>query len=130
MRHLPIALLTIVLLSCGKTDNTKEKGWEYLAASRQEYVTGQYQQAEAFIDSLRQKCPKAIDARKDAIILLDSIHIEQAKLELDSLESYIASIQNPDRFQKDSLDFQHDEAVQKVRFFERKLQYDIKNKDK
>ena len=85
MRHLPIALLTILLLSCGKTDNTKEKGWEYLAASRQAYITGQYQQAEAFIDSLRQKCPKAIDARKDAIILLD---------------------------------------------FERKLQYDIKNKDK
>lgn len=130
MRHLSLALLTVLLLSCGKTDSNKEKGWEYLAASRNAYVTGQYQQAEALIDSLRHQCPKAIGAREDAIILLDSIHIEQAKLELDSLKSYIASIKNPDRFQKDSLDFQLDEAIQKVRFYERKLQHDIQNKNK
>lgn len=40
----------------------------------------------------------------------------------------MSRIVNPDKIAKDTLDFYHDEAVQKVRFFERKLQHDIQNK--
>ena len=44
------------------------------------------------------------------------------------MEEEMSKIVNPDKIAKDTLDFYYDEAKEKVRFFERKLQHDIQHK--
>ena len=87
-----------------------------------------FDKAKAYIDSIRSKCPTALNARESAIILLDSINIALSKVELQKMEEEMSKIVNPDKIAKDTLDFYHDEAKEKVRFFERKLQHDIQHK--
>ena len=123
-----LLLCAAVFAACGGGDNPEEQAGRYLNMSRASFQAGKYVEAKAYIDSLRAKYPRALNAREAAIILLDSINIAQSKAELCQMEEDMSKIVNPDKIAKDTLDFYHDEAVEKVRFFERKLQHDIQNK--
>lgn len=81
-------------------------------------------EAKAIVIKMRKDCYLALSARKEGILLMDSIDIQQAKLELskaDSLMQKQHSISTSDDF---------DEACRKVQFYERKLQYDSRSTNK
>lgn len=103
-------IIAILAASC-----TKEKPEEYAARmlrdARYALHHHLYNEARDTIFSLRRKCPTAIEARRQAILLLDSIEMNAAT---DSLK--LVSGEEWERLNV------------KRQFFERKLKEDIKKK--
>lgn len=95
-----------------------------LSMARAKLAQMQCAEAKAIVIKMRKDCYLALSARKEGILLMDSIDIQQAKLELskaDSLMQKQHSISTSDDF---------DEACRKVQFYERKLQYDSRSTNK
>lgn len=95
-----------------------------LSMARTKLAQMQCAEAKAIVIKMRKDCYLALSARKEGILLMDSIDIQQAKLELskaDSLMQKQHSILTSDDF---------DEACRKVQFYERKLQYDSRSTNK
>lgn len=95
-----------------------------LSMARTKLAQMQCAEAKAIVIKMRKDCYLALSARKEGILLMDSIDIQQAKLELskaDSLMQKQHSISTSDNF---------DEACRKVQFYERKLQYDSRSTNK
>lgn len=95
-----------------------------LSMARTKLAQMQCGEAKAIVIKMRKDCYLALSARKEGILLMDSIDIQQAKLELskaDSLMQKQHSISTSDEF---------DEACRKVQFYERKLQYDSRSTNK
>lgn len=95
-----------------------------LSIARTKLAQMQCAEAKAIVIKMRKDCYLALSARKEGILLMDSIDIQQAKLELskaDSLMQKQHSISTSDDF---------DEACRKVQFYERKLQYDSRSTNK
>lgn len=77
---------------------------------------GDFAQAKKTIEAMRKKDYLAITARKEGILLMDSICLQEAKMQLtktDSLQQV-----------GEASGTQLEEACQKVQFYERKLQFD------
>lgn len=95
-----------------------------LSMARTKLAQMQCAEAKTIVIKMRKDCYLALSARKEGILLMDSIDIQQAKLELskaDSLMQKQHSISTSDDF---------DEACRKVQFYERKLQYDSRSTNK
>lgn len=95
-----------------------------LSMARAKLAQMQCAEAKAIVIKMRKDCYLALSARKEGILLMDSIDIQQAKLELskaDSLMQKQHSISTSDDF---------NEACRKVQFYERKLQYDSRSTNK
>lgn len=95
-----------------------------LSMARTKLAQMQCAEAKAIVIKMRKNCYLALSARKEGILLMDSIDIQQAKLELskaDSLMQKQHSISTSDDF---------DGACRKVQFYERKLQYDSRSTNK
>lgn len=95
-----------------------------LSMARAKLAQMQCGEAKAIVIKMRKDCYLALSARKEGILLMDSIDIQQAKLEIskaDSLMQKQHSISTSDEF---------DEACRKVQFYERKLQYDSRSTNK
>lgn len=95
-----------------------------LSMARTKLAQMQCAEAKAIVIKMRKDCYLALSARKEGILLMDSIDIQQAKLELskaDSLMQKQHSISTSNDF---------DEACRKVQFYERKLQYDSRSTNK
>lgn len=95
-----------------------------LSMARAKLAQMQCGEAKAIVIKMRKDCYLALSARKEGILLMDSIDIQQAKLELskaDSLMQKQHSISTSDEF---------DEDCRKVQFYERKLQYDSRSTNK
>lgn len=95
-----------------------------LSMARAKLAQMQCGEAKAIVIKMRKDCYLALSARKEGILLMDSIDIQQAKLELskaDSLMQKQHSISTSNEF---------DEACRKVQFYERKLQYDSRSTNK
>lgn len=95
-----------------------------LSKARTKLAQMQCAEAKVIVIKMRKDCYLALSARKEGILLMDSIDIQQAKLELskaDSLMQKQHSISTSDDF---------DEACRKVQFYERKLQYDSRSTNK
>lgn len=132
LKQLMLPLLTLLLLiSCqSKTTNKAEstfstrrtemeaEGQKRLAKARMQLQQNQCSAAKATITKMRTDCYLALTARKQGIVLMDSVELQMARNELahaDSLMQRQSSQQATDNF---------DEACRKVQFYERKLQYD------
>lgn len=108
MRHiLKYSLVVILFASCSASYD--EKAAAMLAQSRAALAQKQYAAAKDTILSMRVRYPEAIEARKQGILLLDSIEMEAAA---DSMLN--ATGNEWERLQV------------KKQFFERKLQEDKK----
>lgn len=95
-----------------------------LSMARTKLAQMQCAEAKAIVIKMRKDCYLALSARKEGILLMDSIDIQQAKLELSKANSLMQkqhSISTSDDF---------DEACRKVQFYERKLQYDSRSTNK
>lgn len=81
--YLSILSLLLMLCACGGNE-ANEKAARMLSDARFALKYGHYSEARDSILSLRQKYPTAIEARKQAILLLDSIEMTAAA---DSLKN-------------------------------------------
>ncbi len=123
-----VVLFLGIPCSCDKKQGVEEKANVFLKYSRSALQAEDFVKAKAYIDTIRSQYPKALNAREEGILLLDSINIKESQKELEDMERKLGEIVNPTPVQKDTLDFYYDEAKEKVRFFKRKLQNDLQNK--
>lgn len=108
MKHyLSIAAL-VLMCACGGL-SPEEEGARMVNEARTALQNKEYNAARDTIMSLRKRFPTAIEARKQAILLLDSVEMFAAQ---DSLT------------RADSADWERLDV--KVKFFQRKLQEDLK----
>lgn len=106
-----IILSSLVLMACGGATE-EEIGGEMVGMARRLMNEKNYTAARDTIISLRQNHPTAIEARKRAILLLDSVELFATR---DSL-----------RITQDSIDRQR--LLMKEEFYVRKIQFDENNK--
>ncbi len=91
-----------------------------LAQARAALSAGNCARAKAVIEKMRKDCYLALSARKEGILLMDSVNICQSKDELRQADSVLRVSPTPEASER------FDEACRKVQFHERKLQYDRK----
>lgn len=101
-------LLAVLLVGCSKK-TPDERAANMLREARYALHHHLYDEARDTIFSLRRNCPTAIEARKQAILLLDSIEMNAAA---DSLRLVTGK--------------EWERLNVKKQFFERKLQEDLK----
>lgn len=128
-----ILLAALTLTSCsllgGKKDKASDSYSEHrqqmeteaqgrLALARTQLGRSAYAQARATVEQMRKDCYLALDARRQGILLMDSIDLADARALLVSVDSALhAGVDSVGRG-----DF--DEACRKVEFYERKLKHD------
>ena len=120
------SLLLILLLLVGCKDARQEardtqaaQGSVLLSEARSLCQTGRYDAARDPIQSLRRTCPLAIEARKQAILLMDSVEMLAAQ---DSLATL------PERMDTALAGYaaEYERLSLKAQFFQRKLEHDKK----
>ena len=133
---LAASFVVLCLSSCSKAKDARavdeEAGCRSLAGARSAFYAKHYDEARDSIMSLRQNHPLALEARKQGILLLDSIELFAAQDSLDALNmvaqrQYMSSLDNPDApLQLDSATYvdEHERLDMKIKFFERKIQED------
>ncbi|MCQ2222582.1 MAG: hypothetical protein MJZ35_02205 [Bacteroidaceae bacterium] len=133
---LAASFVVLCLSSCSKAKDVRavdeEAGCRSLAGARSAFYAKHYDEARDSIMSLRQNHPLALEARKQGILLLDSIELFAAQDSLDALNmvaqrQYMSSLDNPDApLQLDSATYvdEHERLDMKIKFFERKIQED------
>ncbi|MCR4921282.1 MAG: hypothetical protein K5945_06185 [Bacteroidaceae bacterium] len=112
-RHIiPLCMLLSVLSACDKQSSVDKAAGRMLGDARFALRYQHYDEARDTIYSMRKRFPTALDARRQGILLLDSIELTAAR---DSL--------------------QHAEGEEwerlhvKVQFYERKLTEDLKKNE-
>ena len=103
----------------GYSDNRKimeQEAQRKLQTARVFMQKGDFAQAKKTIEAMRKKDYLAITARKEGILLMDSICLQEAKMQLTKTDS----LQQVGKASGTQLE----EACQKVQFYERKLQFD------
>ncbi len=124
-----VATAALACASCGQKaePDYESDGQRWVSLARASLLDADYELARAYVDSLRKKCPMALNAREDAILLLDSIELGEAREQLHQAE-FMASQTGLNYIARDSVDTNLDRAQAKVRFFEKKLENDRANK--
>lgn len=103
--------MVVIFAACGGQIDIDRAAQRMLDDARFALRRGYYAEARDSIFSMRQKYPTAIESRKQGILLLDSIELKAAQ----------DSIKNATGEEWKRLDM-------KVKFYERKLQEDLKRK--
>jgi len=103
-----LTLLGIFLLTaCDKQQRAAE---EMLQQAEQQFADRQYDLALSTLDSLRRTCPKAVEARKQALRLKQDISLKQAEEELAVVDSTLLAANQ----QFEALKHQVEEAKQSL----------------
>lgn len=102
-----------------KADETKAQS--YLDEAREALSTGNFGVAKSQIKALRDSCRYALEAREQAILLMDSIDIFAASKEMQKVDSLI---RNATEEPSQELKEKYNELFQQVKFYQRKLQHD------
>lgn len=111
LRSTTICILATLTLACCSDGDVDKAAQRMLDDARFAMRHGHYAEAKDSILSMRKKYPTAIEARKQGILLLDSIELKAAQ---DSVAKAAGS--------------EWERLNLKVSFFERKLQEDL-NRD-
>lgn len=144
LRDIPTIFLTCALCSaCGWLGGPDEKkdlsqveqsevrqkdekaGQIYLKEAREALQQEKFIQAKQKITELRQQHPMAINARKEGILLLDSIELMHAAYQLRLVDAQLRDENEP----SDSLKAEFEDLFNKVKFYRRKLEHDKKYPD-
>lgn len=125
-RYWIICLLFIALGSCNGKENIEAQGAACLKQAREALMRGDCGEAFRAVDSLRRNFPMALNAREAGIVLKDSIEIESAKRRLWIIKQ---EAKRTERIGKelDSLREEHDDALQRIKFYRHKLKHDLAN---
>ncbi len=74
--------------ACAKEPSPEEMGQQMLNQARSAYARGEYAAARDTILSLRKRFPTAIEARRQAIFLMDSVEYQLAEGDSIKAEFY------------------------------------------
>ncbi len=89
------AAIAMMTAMAGCTGNDMKKEAEgLLDNAREQFGKGQYKEALATIDSLRKKCPEAIDERKAALRLYQEIELKRAQLNVENTDRALQKIES------------------------------------
>ena len=92
MKKLIVGLCaTLVLASCG--NDAEKKANERLTTARTAFEQGDYNEAKLQIDSIKILYPKAFDARREAISLMQQIELKEQQQSLVYLDSILQTKQ-------------------------------------
>ena len=92
MKKLIVGLCaTLVLASCG--NDAEKKANERLTTSRTAFEQGDYNEAKLQIDSIKILYPKAFDARREGISLMQQIELKEQQQSLVYLDSILQTKQ-------------------------------------
>ena len=129
-----VPLLSLVLLCAGCHEKTpkvssrrladESAGRAALARARQQLATQHYDSARATIRTMRRAHPHALTAREDGILLMDSIDLAATRTAIDQLEKAPHSPDVPDAHSHRQGSTALPELYRRLRFYERKLQHD------
>ena len=72
-------LLSFVTIACVSKPDPEQQGAAMLTEARQLYFEGRYEACRDSILSLRRRFPTAIDARRQALLLMDSVELQLAE---------------------------------------------------
>lgn len=100
---------SVVLVACQGRQDDNAPAFAMIAQSRMYLAAQDYEAARNSILGMRKKYPAAIQARAAGLLLLDSIELAAARDSLDNAEGA-----------------ERERLSLKYRFFERKLQEDLK----
>ncbi|MBP5381329.1 MAG: hypothetical protein J6Y39_06350 [Bacteroidaceae bacterium] len=81
-------LIPIILIACASKPDPEQQGQQKLGEARQLYAAGNYSAARDTILSMRQNFPTAIEARRQAILLMDSVELQLAQGDTLKTEFY------------------------------------------
>ncbi len=101
--------VSVVLVACQGRQDDNAPAFAMIAQSRMHLAAQDYEAARNSILGMRKKYPAAIQARAAGLLLLDSIELAAARDSLDNAEGA-----------------ERERLSLKYRFFERKLQEDLK----
>lgn len=129
-----ILCATFLVIGCGKSvrdtgsiQSEKRRADESRAAiwlkeARKAVSVNDFQRGRILIDSIRRETRLALDAREWSILLLDSIELREAQIDLGRTDSMVQYGINTD-----SLTQVFEELVRRVKFYQRKLEHDRTN---
>lgn len=128
----PLLSLGLLCASCHeKTPKVSSRrladesaGRAALARARQQLATQHYDSARATIRTMRRAHPHALTAREDGILLMDSIDLTATRTAIDQLERFPHSPDVPNAHSRRQGSAALPELYRRLRFYERKLQHD------
>lgn len=80
----------VALLVAGCNNAGERQATVHLDAAREAFEAHNYDLAKAEIDSIRVNYPKAVEARKQAVVLMQQVELEEAQHKLVGLDSLLA----------------------------------------
>ena len=130
MRNVALALLLgLTLAACKEKEDPEVKGNDFLYRARLELNAGNYEEARQLVKQMREQVPLALNARESGILLMDSINLAEAQEELHRIDSIMRVTPQTDKIGSDTMSNHFDNACQKVKFYQRKLQLDRKKRE-
>ncbi len=135
-------LMAMLCAACSSKPDPEQLAGEMIAKARTDLQNKQYDAARDSIKSMRVKYPTAIAARRDGILLLDSVELFQTREELEPLGPELDAERvvlkgmmekphykkNPDYFAQNrkvfAMEQRYDSVAAKVKFFEKKIEID------
>ena len=127
MKHIGIlAVFGLVIMffsACGQKNNSEVGGQACLTEARKAFKSNDFSSARNCIEKMRKEFPMSLNAREEGILLLDSINLAEARVQLEVWQEKMGQ-SGLLRISQDTLSFNLDEAQQKVRFFEKKIEHD------
>jgi uncharacterized protein HemY len=97
-----VMLIAALWVACG--DDTQKQAEMMLQRADQLFEQGQYDRALIVIDSLRKVHPNAINTRKQALKLQQSIELKRSQEELAMLDSILQAVKHDYEYQKQKVE--------------------------
>ncbi len=130
MKHFLLALAVgLSVTACKNEPSPEDIGNDYLSRARVQLKASNYDAAREEIKRLREEVPRAFNAREAGILLMDSINLAEAQEELRRIDSVMRVTPEADKVGFDTVSNHFDNACQKVKFYQRKLQLDRKKRE-
>ena len=104
--------VTMLLASCG--NDAEKKASEKLSAARSAFAQGDYNEAKLQIDSIKILYPKAFDARREGIKLMQQVELKEQEKTLVYLDSMLQEKQKEVDTIKKNYTFEKDAEYQKI----------------
>ena len=102
MKKILWIMLAVVLIACG--DDKQKEAEAMLTKANGHFEQGQYDRALIVIDSLRKVYPGAVDTRKKALKLQQSIELKRSQEELALVDSMLQAVSHDYRYQQQKVD--------------------------
>ena len=97
------ACTTLLLASCGGNTVEKQAG-KLLEEAKAQYDKGEYDGAIMLVDSLRKTYPKAIEARKQGLRLLQEAELKRAQMRVERTDTTLQRVEREYQAMKKTVD--------------------------